>query len=267
MPPGGGFGSTELLAVIAVMVLLAALALSAVRRVDPKARRQTCLHHLRQLELGWSIYSGDNNDKLVRSAGMDQLVGDVDDPAGRTGGAKSQWVLGSVDSPSGATNRLLVQQGLLFPYVNNLTSYKCPGDGKMVDGKATVRSISMNCWLNPIRDWNSIQDYGGRERLRVFRKQADITAPSPANCWVMIDESPVGINDGWFVCDPNETYSWRDVPAGYHGDAGGLSFADGHAEIKSWRDPAVLRRAAPGTPRDGTSGDLPWLQERSTSRP
>ena len=52
---------------------------------------------------------------------------------------------------------------------------------------------------------------------------------------------------------------WWDVPASYHNGAGGLSFADGHAEIKRWRDQGVLHLAgvpSGGLPRDPNSTDL-----------
>ena len=133
-------------------------------------------------------------------------------------------------------------------------------------GAPTVRSMSMNCWMNPIRDWNSIKGYGGANAQRVFRKQSDITTPGPSECWVTIDENPDSINDGWFVCDPNLS-NWPDVPATYHNGAGGISFADGHAEIKKWKDKNILGlKVALPAPKDPASSDLIWLQERSTSR-
>jgi len=123
----------------------------------------------------------------------------------------------------------------------------------------------MNCWMNPINDWNTVKGYGGGSLLRVFKKQTDIIGPTPAKCWVMIDENPASINDGWFVCDPNNTTSWPDVPASYHNGAGGLSFADGHSEIKRWKDKNLLNLVTPPATKDPNSSDLDWLQERTTS--
>ncbi len=125
-----------------------------------------------------------------------------------------------------------------------------------------VRSMSMNCWMNPINEWA-----GGNSGMRVYRKQSDIIKPTPAKCWVTIDENPWSINDGWFVCDPNQPNLWVDYPASYHNAAGGLSFADGHSEIKRWRDKNVLTsQTTASIPKDPNSPDLPWLIERTTSK-
>ena len=141
------------------------------------------------------MYSGDNNDKIVRTGGLDQLVSFPNDPAGQPGGSKSQWVLGTIESLPAATNSALIQAGLLYSYVNSLMVYKCPADRKALGGVPTVRSMSMSCWMNPIRDWNSIIGYGGASLLRVFRKQSEINRPAPSNCWVLIDENPLSINE------------------------------------------------------------------------
>jgi prepilin-type N-terminal cleavage/methylation domain-containing protein/prepilin-type processing-associated H-X9-DG protein len=260
-----GFTLIELLVVIAIIAILAAMLLPGLAKAKVKAQGISCMNNLKQMQMGWFMYSGDNGDKLVRTGGMEQIVSFANDPAGQPGGSRSQWVLGSMNSLPGATNTLLIQGGLLFSYVNSLAVYKCPADRKRTDGMPTVRSMSMNCWMNPIRDWNSIKGYSGRSLLRVFKKQAEIIAPTPAKCWIMIDENPASINDGWFVCDPNVDATWLDVPASYHNGAGGLSFADGHAEIKKWKDQNILSLPVPPVGRDPASSDLPWLQERTTS--
>jgi hypothetical protein len=50
-----------------------------------------------------------------------------------------------------------------------------------------------------------------------------------------------------------------------------MGFADGHSEIKKWRDSKILSYGRPTgpngnfIPQDSTSSDLQWLQERTTS--
>jgi len=62
-----------------------------------------------------------------------------------------------------------------------------------------------------------------------------------------------------------------DFPASYHNGAAGISFADGHAEIKKWIDQRtrppvrydnslVLAQPSPG------NVDMLWLAQRTSSR-
>jgi len=261
------FTLIELLVVITIIAILAAMLLPVLGKAKQKAQGIGCLNNLKQLQIGWTLYSADNDDKIVRTGGMQSLVTNPNDPSAQPGGPRANWVLGSVnpnDAPSTmCTNVLFIINGLMFPYVKNLAVYKCPADRKTGPGGAlTVRSVSMNAWMNPI----SIETFSSQNR--VFRKQSDIINPPPSKCWVLIDENPGTINDGWFMEDPiGYPNTWVDMPACYHHRAGGLSFADGHAEIKKWTDSRVLaQRYSVFTPRDMNSPDLPWLHERTTSR-
>jgi prepilin-type processing-associated H-X9-DG protein len=64
------------------------------------------------------------------------------------------------------------------------------------------------------------------------------------------------------------------VPAGYHGGSGGITFADGHAEIHRWRTPEVLRSQQIGNqsrkwefmPVAASNQDLLWLRNHATVR-
>ncbi len=111
-----------------------------------------------------------------------------------------------------------------------------------------------------------------------FKKTASLVRPGPTRTWIFIDEREDSINDGWFAVDmagydPRNPGSWRtvDVPASYHGGAGQLSFADGHSEIRPWKDartkPPLAKNGsiALGVPSPNNQ-DVEWLQERSTAK-
>jgi len=229
-------------------------------RAKQKATGIKCMNNLKQLQLGWVMYTSDNQEKLVPVGGIANLVVSKNPAFVAPGAPNAQWVYGRVDSGSSAVDTWFVQNGLIYDYVKSAQIYKCPSDQRQVLGQDTVRSMSMNCWMNPITPW------GTPTNEKIYRKSSDLSNPS--GLFVFIDEASYTIDDGYFVSGPNYT-QWINNPATWHGNGCGLSFADGHSEIKVWRDTNLLAKNktttinGPPTNPDN-SGDLQWLQQRST---
>jgi len=267
---GRGFTLIELLVVIAIIAILAGLLLPVLSRAKQKAQGISCLNNLKQLQLGWSLYSGDNSDQIVHSGGQAFKVSFLPNAWTDPGDSHNQWVYGDMTVPLASTNVALIQVGLLYPYAGNIGVYKCPADRRSAlwpstSGPLTIRSMSMNAWMNPIQSWNTTRPHA--VTCANFLKQSDVTQVGASSLFCFIDENPASINDGWFVCDPTDNM-WIDKPATYHNNAGGVSFADGHAEIKVWKDSNLIgyigNPAGDLAPASPDPGDLAWLQQRST---
>jgi prepilin-type processing-associated H-X9-DG protein len=251
----------ELLVVIAIIAILAGILLPALAKAKTKAQGILCLSNGKQLMLGWSIYSNDYRDFICPSAGLGGLV-DRDVPSKVY--PLNQWCMGTMHQAPSWTNTILIMDSLLYKYVGALGVYKCPADRATTKspwggggGQPKVRSQSMSCFMNPLpgQEWGVGKPY---------RKQGDFTRLGASTTWVTIDENPVSINDGWFVHAAKS--SFVDYPASYHNNAGGLTFADGHSEIKKWRSPTILtygKKAAANAALD--TGDATWLYERTTT--
>jgi prepilin-type N-terminal cleavage/methylation domain-containing protein/prepilin-type processing-associated H-X9-DG protein len=267
-----GFTLIELLVVIAIIAILAALLLPTLAKSKQKAQGVQCLSNLHQLTVGWLTYNGDNKGRVMPNCGENNQPTSPTDPRVLPGGSLIQWCPGRQDEVAGLGDEGLewIEAGLMYPYVKSTAIYKCPADHSVYpfngEGVPRVRSMSMNAWIGPISPLTTT------ENLRVYLKDTDLTMPGPANTWLLIDENPYSINDGWMVEDPLSS-RWIDCPASYHNGASGLSFTDGHVQSKLWHDPAILTPAdvmnwsdlGSVAPVQNPPVDLRWLVDRATA--
>jgi prepilin-type processing-associated H-X9-DG protein len=113
----------------------------------------------------------------------------------------------------------------------------------------------------------------GQTKYKVYIKSADFAVPGPSQLYVLLDEHPDSINAGGFANQMVETPGSAriiDFPASYHNGAAGISFADGHAEIKKWLDartkpPVRFNNQLQLNQSSPNNRDMIWLSERTTT--
>jgi len=117
-----GFTLIELLVVVAIIAILAAILMPVFSKARAKARQTSCLSNLKQLGLGYAMYSQDYDERFPSAyAG----------PAG--------WI-GAIDP---VTYQVDIKGGGLYPYVKNEGIFVCPS------GRSTINvSYEQNALLN-----------------------------------------------------------------------------------------------------------------------
>ncbi|MCC6822388.1 MAG: hypothetical protein IT579_16780 [Verrucomicrobia subdivision 3 bacterium] len=219
------------------------------------------------------MYAEDNAGRVMMNASITEVQKEVNTKLYRN------WVNNILDWTSNQmnTNVNLLLQGPMAAYLrSNTTAFKCPADNYLSAAQraqgwtARTRSYSMNAFWGPYNsnpndpNWPRGRNYW----LPQYRQWIKLTQPSnPANSWLLIEEHPDSINEGYFINNVQAT-SWSDIPASIHNGAVNVTFADGHIETHLWRGVSsrvpVKYSFGPTINFDALSRvDYRWLMDRT----
>ena len=211
-----GFTLVELLVVIGIIALLAALLLPVLSAAKQRAQRTTCLSNLRQINLGVRMYADDSHDatpspgsaaatnnKMVLYSGFKELM-------------KNYVGLKGVSSP----------QDRLFA---------CPADAFfpsffLTNAQWPLHYVSMRFHDQPFSDFSSYVFNGGDNVIRMNKaKTMTIPRPGLTGVWLSSVKHPSRtalVSEGSAPCP----WSWHDPsrPICFNDAKNMVSFVDGH---------------------------------------
>jgi prepilin-type N-terminal cleavage/methylation domain-containing protein len=205
-----GFTVPEMLAVVAIIVIILSILLPNLNRARAHARLAICLSNQHQLSIAWRGYAVEQRQRLM---GAHTARPDYD------------WVENTA-APILPTNETAdaIKNGTMYPFVNDLAVYKCPDDPRT----AYLRTYSMS-------------NYVGGDGWDVQAATRLSGMPMPSRTLLLIEEPDYrGYNWGSWVINPKYSGAkdqWIDWAASYHFREGcTLSFADGRSEYWKWQD-------------------------------
>ena len=262
-----GFTLVELLVVIAVIAILAALLLPALSKAKMQAKRVQCINNQKQLATTWMLYVQDNSDRVPANGRRDPPSTSV-----------KYWIQGAFvpGNPNERTNyrsMLDPNYALFADYIKTTKVYVCPTDKPEVTIGSIkyprIRSYALNVYAGWTGSWDSrLRPFDARGPLnRIFTKHSQMAAQMRHGTFLFLDVHPDSICWPYFGIQMDAD-NFFNFPGSSHNRSAVMAFSDGHVETHRWTDPRTSAASSPDhhDHSDDSPGnkDLAWLRERAT---
>ena len=225
------FTLIELLVVIAIIAVLLAVLMPSLQLAKKKAASAVCLSNVKNLSMGWYMYMGDNDGRIMSAndSGSENghYVGWIGVPRDIDGNLMSNT---QSDPPVLDEDEIRgIKEGLLFPYVKNPNVYHCPSDNvrmSIYDNTKCFASYTIPMCLydatNPSSAWYKTQikrfdEISGPAKRYVFVETAELRNWNSSHHFALGAPEYTGIANEW---------AWWGPMAINHGDSSILGFCE-----------------------------------------
>ena len=199
------FTLIEILVVITVIAVLAAMLLPSLARARDRAYGTTCLSNMRQLNFGYIEYVEDNDHWF---------------PNANTGNPSR----GTPYWTDRGNSEAAIERGVIYPYMTTTAIYACPSDWRYNAPKRIFetfwRAFSVNGYL-----------HGERNKASGIHR---VTRSPDEVMTITEEQDPRGFNVNSFFLGTPTAITWRngDWLAAIHLQGYNIAFADGHIEYR-----------------------------------
>jgi prepilin-type N-terminal cleavage/methylation domain-containing protein/prepilin-type processing-associated H-X9-DG protein len=227
LPSFDGFTLVELLVVIGILALLAALLLPALSGGKTSGHRIKCVSNLRQLAVAAQLYWDDNNSFCFRYGGV------------FTNGGQLYW-FGWLGGGQEGQRQFEAAQGALFPYLQRRSVELCPAfNYSQAQLKLKATGASYGYGYNLFLSGPAREPPINLSRIRRPSELVLFADAAQVNTWQSPASEANPMLEEWYYVDDS-----LDQPNGHfrHARKANAAFCDGHIALEKFVPGSIDQR-------------------------